>query len=499
MSQTLTALTNRYKQFAPDPELHGSYYPTDVYPGEAISATVRSVGGEGAVVESARVWRLSPLGLELIVEPLPSKLEVGSVVDIDLRLGTTVTSLAGLAIITATNEVGNKILGIRLIDRSPERFDGTDRRGTPRWICGDQFIPVCVAANPARYSDFVYLRVKEISANGMRLLTSLRNKFLVKGMTLDCVASFPFISQLPLKMVIENVRLTTDGGKDFLSIGVSLGELSRQERQVIGQYLIQFGEGVSLDDLRKQDLAPRSLGSSVEFSFVRTLEDYQQVLELRRLAYRAAGKIPEDFGASDMADIYDTRSRIVIGKHRGKVVASSGLVFNEYHDRMEIEENVEWPPLLPRRDEMVESIRTCTHPSFRGSDLLMAMFQFIAITVAQSKRRYIVIGCTHDLVGLYSRIGMERQKIEYRHSKLVDSPHTVMLGDIPKAMSGATVNPLFWNAVWAPTTKYMVDTQILELTQADRARMNLYRLFGPISLLLQRRMKRPRKTAKPNE
>jgi hypothetical protein len=163
---------------------------------------------------------------------------------------------------------------------------------------------------------------------------------------------------------------------------------------------------------------------------------------------------------------------------------------------MEIEENVEWPPLLPRRDEMVEVIRNCTHPSFRGSDLLMAMFQFIAITVTQSKRRYVVIGCTHDLIGLYSRIGMERQKIEYRHSKLVDSPHTVMLGDIPKAMSGATVNPLFWNAVWAPTTKYMVGTQILEMTQADRARMNVYRLFAPISLLLQRRMKRPRNNGK---
>ena len=67
MSQTLTALTTRYKQFAPDPELHGSYYPTDVYPGEAVSATVRTITGEGETVESARVWRISPLGLELIV------------------------------------------------------------------------------------------------------------------------------------------------------------------------------------------------------------------------------------------------------------------------------------------------------------------------------------------------------------------------------------------------------------------------------------------------
>jgi hypothetical protein len=495
MSDPLTTLTNRYKQFAPDPDLHGSYYPADVYPGEAIAATVRATIHGEDISESARIWRISPLGLELIVGSDTSRLLIGQVVDIDLRIGTSVTSLSGLTIVKATNELGNKILGIRLIDRAPDKFDGIDRRRDPRWICGDQYEPVCVSVNPARFSDFVYLRVREISANGMRLLTSLRNKFLVKGMTLDCVASFPFVSQLPLKMTIENVKLATEGGKDYLSVGVSLKDLTQQERQVIGQYLIQFGEGVSVDDLRKKNLAPRSISTSLEFSFVRTLDEYKQALELRLIAYRAAQKVPDDFTAADMAELYDTRSRIVIGRHKGKIIASAGLIFNEYHDRMELEESIEWPTTLPRRDEMVEVIRNCTHPSFRGSDLLMAMFQFIAITVMQSKRQYVVIGCTPDLVGLYSRIGMERQDIDYRHRKLGDSPHTVMLGNIPKAMSGATVNPLFWNAVWAPTTKYMIDTEILDLTQADRARMSVYRLFRPISLLLQSRMRRPRKRA----
>ena len=141
---------------------------------------------------------------------------------------------------------------------------------------------------------------------------------------------------------------------------------------------------------------------------------------------------------------------------------------------------------------MVEVIRNCTHPAYRGSDLLMAMFQFIAITVLQAKRQYVVIGCTPDLVPLYSRIGMECLDMEYRHGKLVDAPHTVMLGHIPRGMSGATVNPLFWNAVWAPASSYLLDNGTLQLTPADRARMSVYRLFRPLSLMLQRRMKKPR-------
>jgi len=493
MSQTLSTLCNRYTQYAPDPDLHGTYYPADIYPGESIAATLIRRDKLGSMkAEAVRVWRISPLGLEVIVNPESTNLKVGDLADIELRLGTSITTLTGLAIAKSVNTLGHPTFGIRLVDRTSEEFNGTERRNHPRWICSEQFVPVCVATNPARFSDFVYLRVREISSQGMRLLTSLRNKFLVKGMTLDCVASFPFVSQLPLRITIENVRLATEGGKDYLSIGASLNHLSRQERQIIGQFLIQFGEGVSVEDLRAQDMAPRSIASSLEFSFVRTLEDYQSVLELRQQAYKEAKKIPADFTAAQMADIYDTRSRIVIGKRHGQVIASAGLVFNEYHDSMEIEENVEWPPHLPRRDEMVEVIRNCTHPAYRGSDLLMAMFQFIAITVLQAKRQYVVIGCTPDLVPLYSRIGMECLDMEYRHGKLVDAPHTVMLGHIPRGMSGATVNPLFWNAVWAPASSYLLDNGTLQLTPADRARMSVYRLFRPLSLMLQRRMKKPR-------
>jgi len=442
--------------------------------------------------EPVRIWRISPLGLELLVDPKECRLAVGQLVDIDLRLGSSVTSLSGLAIVKTTNELGNKIIGVRLVARAPQPFDGTDRRGNPRWICSEQFLPSCVATNPARFGDFVYLRVKEISANGMRLVTSLRNKFLVKGMKLDCVASFPFISQIPIRTTIENVRLTTENGKDYLSVGVSLETLGRQERQIIAQYLIQFGEGASAAELRANGLAPRSIANSMEFSFVRTLEEYQQVLELRLLAYRTAEKIPTTFEATDMADIYDTRSRIVIGKLKGKVVATAALVFHEYHDRLEVEENEPWPKELPRREDMVEIIRLCTHPSYRGQDLLVSIFQFMAVTVTQARRHFVVMSCTKELVPLYKKIGMEAQNIEYRHGKFGDAAHTVLLGNVRKAMSGSVVNPLVWNAVWAPATKYMIEKEILELTPADRWRMTFYRLLGPVSLSLQARMKRPR-------
>lgn len=495
MSEPLTVLTARYSQFAPDPELHGSYYPTDIYPGEAISATIRAHEGTEPLAENLRVWRFSPLGLEVALDSATADLSVGLLVDVDLRIGSSSTTMSGLAVVKTKNELGRSIVGIRLVELESTKFDGADRRRRPRWICGEQFIPTCVAMNPARFNDFVYFRVKDISKDGMNLYTSLRNKFLVRGMTLECIASFPLISQLRIEAKIENVRLATENGKDYLAVGVSLGQMSTQDRQAIGQYLIQFGTDVSVEKLRADEMIPRSVAPALEFSFVRTLAEYKQVLSLRHLAYQSAKKIPDHFVPEDLGDIYDTRSRILIGKYRGQVVATAGLVFNEYHDRMEIEESVNWPDNLPRRDQMAEVIRNCTHPAFRGSDLLMAMFQFIAITILQAKRKYAVIGCTPDLVGLYSRIGMEKQDIDYRHRKLNDSPHTVMIADVAKTVSGATVNPLFWNAVWAPAAAFLIDSDQIQLTPGDRTRMSLYRLFRPMSLLLQRRMKRPRRRA----
>jgi hypothetical protein len=293
--------------------------------------------------------------------------------------------------------------------------------------------------------------------------------------------------------VIKNVNLTVDNGKDYLSIGVNFTTLDSASRQAIGQYLVQFGYGVSPKELRDQRLIPRSVASSVEFSFVRTIEDYRDVLELRRVAYEGAGKISPDTPSSDMGDIYDVRSRIIVGKYKGRVVASAGLVFNEYHDRMEIEESVDWPDHLPRRDEMVEVIRNCTHPDFRGGDLLISMFKFIAIAILQSKRQYAVMSCTPDLIPLYRRIGMQDQKLEYRHRKLNGARHTVMLGDVPSTVAGGLVNPIYWNAIWADTLKYLRTSNSVELNALSRTRVAIYQLAGPVAALMQYWMRRPRK------
>ncbi len=486
-------LADRYKLYAPDPELHGSYYPADIYPGESIYTTIRNAQTGELLEANARAWRLSPLGLEVVTKRSREGL-VGVPIDVEMRVGREAFHVTGIIVASHGSQHGEPLLGIRLVELDGHAtYEGPDRRDGSRWLFGDQFCPICVAANPARFNDFVYLRVRDVSSRGMRLTTSLRNKFLIQGMTLRCLVSLPLVAQLSLNLTIKNIELENDPDNPLLAIGASFDSASQSDLQLLGQYIVQFGQGAQLDELRAYGLVPKSVSSAVEFSFARTIHEYEQVLRLRHIAYTQAGKVGTSLTPQDMGETYDTRSRIVIAKYHGKVIASAGLVFNEYHDKMEIEDSTVWPSGLPRREEMVEVIRNCTHPSYRGNDLLMAMFRFIAITVLQAGRKYVVIGTTPDLVALYSRIGMHDVNLEYNHGKLGGALHKVMLGDIPKTMAGVGISPIYWNALWADTATYMHTNELVSPTGLDLIRTRAYGILRPLSLLLQARMQRTRR------
>jgi predicted GNAT family N-acyltransferase len=241
---------------------------------------------------------------------------------------------------------------------------------------------------------------------------------------------------------------------------------------------------------------PMSVGKAVDYSFVRTKEEFDEVLALRTEAYREAGKIPEGIKSADMADSFDAESRIVIGKFKGKVVASARLYFPQYGDTLEQEEFVSWPNQLGRRDEVVEIMRVCTHSKFRSSDLLFSLFRFIAISAIQAKR-YKIAGCATDaLLPLYTRIGFQDTKLTYSLPALNNLRHTLLVGDARRSILGMDVGPLVWNVIWKDTIEYLVENQFLTLDVPTQFRLMLYRLLSPLAYWLRKRAQRPRRVSK---
>ncbi len=476
--------------------IHGTIVPTDVRQGEPVRALVKSRDPQIKFNKELRVWKLSPLGVELLIDGKDDILPKGMSIDLELTVGKQVLQFGGLVVDFVAEKLNRNFIGVRLIRKEDRRTGGIERRTEARWLCSDQFYPTVVASNPAKFNDFLYFKVRDISLQGAQLITSLRNKFIIPGMQLECLMSIPMIGQTKMNVLVKHVRTMTLLGSEYLAVGTSLVNPPAVLRGMIGQYLMQFAEIANPRDLVDSGLRPHSVSKAVEFSFVKSEQEYRQVLSLRYAAYKNEDKLAPGATEADMADIYDSRSRIVIGKYRGAIVACARLTFNSYDDKMEQEEFVAWPVDLPRRDESLEIMRACTHPNFRGSDLLSAMFQFIAITTVQAKRRWIIICATPQMCPLYEKIGFSKVGLSYNHAKLNDSPHEVLMADVPAAMMGRNVGPIVWNVLWHDVSKFLREYELITPDPVMAVRVGIYKLLRPLSIFLRYWSQRPRKSVR---
>ena len=395
-------------------DIHDIIFPADVRATDQISARLRRHGYD-ADPQEVRVWKLSPLGVELIPAD-HSDYSKGDSVDLDLTVGGQTTHFEGLVVDLAPRENEKHILGVRFSKKEDNDLVSEDRRKGSRWICSSQFDPVCIAANPAQFNDFLYLKIRDISKSGVRAVTSLRNKFIVPGMVLNLQISFPMTSQVSLIMTVARLALTAEAGKDYLEVGLEFTKLTMQQREAIGQYLIQFSDAESLRRIRSDGFFPTSLTRGVDYQYIKSKSDFLEVLQLRFNANQSAGKIPDQHTATDMADIYDTRGRIIVGKYRGRIVGTARLTFNELGERMEHEEYVQLPDDFPRREQILECARAATNPEFRGSDLWNTLIQHIAIVAIQANRPWVVLSTTPELLDMYTRIGFTDTDLRYEHA-----------------------------------------------------------------------------------
>jgi predicted GNAT family N-acyltransferase len=433
--------------------IHRSIVPQDVRPTDRILARVRRRDGV-STFESARVWRLSPLGVEILF-PESECLPKGVSVDLELVVAGQRSMFEGL-VVDVLHGVGKDfIAGIRLARKTPAGPAGGNRRTGERWLCSDEFLPTCVAPTPGRFDDFIYFQIRDISAEGLQLTCSLRNKFLIPGMRLGLTAVFPMAQMAQIEVEIVRVGITSLGGRDRLVLGTRFCGLTEFARAVLGQYVLQFSNVDSLDELRTASLVPRKVSLGVDFYNLKSEADYKDMLELRYLAHARDGNLKVGAHASDLADINDARSRIVIGKYKGRVVATARVRFNELDEPMEHEAYVAWPKHLPRRDQIIEVSRVATHPNFRRNDLLAALFRYTYMSVVQRDRPWVIMSCLDHMIPFYSKLGFSNTGI--RHTE----PHwrddrvlNIMIANVFDLILGRGVSPAYWNLVWKDLAKH---------------------------------------------
>lgn len=477
-------------------DVHDTIFPADVRETDLIYAKIRG-RDSGHEFMNVRVWKLSPLGIEIVTPP-GFDLDKGTLLDLQLQVGRQNTLFEGLVVeITTSNPVGKSITGIRLSRSQPSRTSNLNRRQSTRWICSSQFYPVAVAPNPVQFNDFLYFKIRDISSAGLRVLTSLRNKFIITGMTLSLQVSFPITGTINVEVEVKRANLAAEDGKDFLELGLEFSNLSKHHREILGQYVLQFSDAESLDEIRKQGLYPNSLTSGVDYSYVKTESDFRAALELRLNANLEADKVPEDYTIDMMADIYDARSRILLGRYNGNVVGTMRATFCEDDEAFEIEDFIKLPSNFPRRDQIVEIGRAATSPNYRRSDLWYSMIQHISIMAVQAGRPFGIASTTPNLVSMYERLGFRCADISYIHPLYPEQTQVVMTIDIHEVLPAKNVGVIAWNIVWKEVADYLLQNNIGSATKYRSSKARIYRLLSPVAILQNYFSKRPRKSSKP--
>ncbi len=464
--------------------IHGAVHPADVRPGDPILAHLCAPGWPEVRLPS-RVWRISPMGVEVVRPRELPHVRVGALVDLTLRIGPHVADFPGLPLLATATERGHELLGFSWGQRPPQRGKGR-MRATARWACQPEFAPTGVAPSAVRYDDLIYFRVVDVSWRGMQLETSLRNKFLVPGVELKSTCTFPTQGEVPLDLRVVHVRVVDRGDRKVLAVGVTYSSRAPDSPQTIGQYLLHFGHGTTVEELRADGFRIRSSSRALDFGSIRTDEEYGEVLRLRRLAYVHARKVSADTKDVEMADAYDARSRILVAKHRGRGVGTARRMFPEPgRDHLNHEDFVRLPPGLPPRDQLVEVFKTCTHPGYRGSDLFYKIIMHAGLVILQSGRRYALMSATDSLAPIYERFGFRRTGVTYQHPAM-RLPHHLMVADVARVVTGADINPLFWNSAggWE-LWKFAKLCGVVPTDRWTRARVRLWHLLRPVASVVR--------------
>jgi hypothetical protein len=462
-------------------DIHQLIDPADIRTHERVLARIRKRVQDSQFVD-IQVWRLSPLGVELVANSTTEQFQKGDPIDLELVLSGQRTSFEGLVVDLVLDDPDSPILGVRLSRKVGSTVPGVERRTGERWICSDEFLPTCVAPTPGRFDDFMYFQVRDVSAEGLQLSCSLRNKFLIPGMRMSLTTVFPMAQVVQLEVEIVRVGISAFAGRDRLVVGTRFRSIGDHAKAVIGQYILQFSNVETLADLRTAGMVPKSVSLGVDFYNLKSEEDYRAVLELRYIAHTSDGNLKVGATPESLADINDARSRIVVGKYKGKAVATARIRFNDLDEPLEHEAYIEWPKTLPRRDQIIEVSRVATHPDFRRNDLLAALFRYSYLNLVQRDRPWIVISCLDGMVPFYEKIGFVHTGLRHREPLWKDDRVlNIMIINTFELIVGRGVNPFYWNMMWRDVAQYLSAQSVIEPTGIDKIRMIAYRALGPVS------------------
>lgn len=445
--------------------------PEDIRIGDPIKCEIFT--GEKTLL--VKLWSYCPFGFEIVV-PESVELALGSIKTFMLQFGKTILKTKGSIVFHRNHPNGNILAGVR-IHYEPLTADllNKERRSKNRWNCPEHLLPSGTTPNPIRFNDFILFRVVDVSANGLRLATSLRNKMLCVGQILEATISVPMIGPINISLKIHRVALDEVYGKQQLILGVTFVRTDEVMLSTLSEYLLTFAEKCTVLSLKESGFPARYSNTAYDFTYVKSQKDYEDVLQLRYDCYIKSGKLGEGITPDFMRDEFDSRARILIVKHQGKIIASVRGMFHEKGDKTSHERYLVYPPQFPDPSECLELSRLCVHEEHQSAGLANELTKHFILLAIKSARKHCYFSVTDSFKPHWLKLGFIETNVNYVHEQLGNARHHLMICNAERAILGRITGPSAWLSSYEHLFDYCVEYGLIEPSVFDLIKSNWFR------------------------
>ncbi len=425
---------------------------------------------------SVRMWSYCPFGFEF-VDSKDFPHSVGESYQFEMTIGKNRIELDGSIVFKKDISQAESMIGIRINYNSQlARSNDEERRSNSRWNCPEHLLPTGTAPNPVRYNDFILFKVVDVSSNGLKIATSLRNKMLFVGQILECTLSVPMIGTLYAGVKINRVGIEVIGGKSQLILGVSFIKRDDIVSSTLSEYLLTFAEDCSVKSLHEAGFNANNFGTSMfDFSYSKSAKDYDEILNLRFEAYQETGKLASSIDKDFMRDEFDSRSRILTVKLKEKIVGSARAMFHETGDTTSHERYLKYPESFPDISKCLEVSRVCVKPDFQGAGLARELAKHLSLLTIKSGRKFIYLSAAGELVQFWLDLGFKDTGVTYIHKQLGNLEHKLLINDVEKSILGREISGKAWLYSYEQLYKYCVEYGLVEPTFMDTIRVQGFR------------------------
>ena len=350
-----------------------------------------------------------------------------------------------------------------------------------RYECHEFFRPLAYCEHPIHFAETLHLQVRDISSDGLGLVAKGSGNSLAVGLELGLTLLVPTLGEFFVQS--EITHLDADANEDLLLLGVKMKEPSPSVLTALAGFVILSQPSVSIRELREHGFAVEGIEHAIRFSYPQSKADMDDILSLRLVAAKEAGRWVGCNDPQVMIDAYDGNSRHLIARVGDNVVASARVVFNDgQRERSEHSSyGIDIPEWLWKKG-FIECSRVCTHPDYRGSDLFLAILRHLGRITIQTGHSHMVLNCVDSLVPIYERVGAKSLGNRFTTPFMGANHLNLLYIDIYKSQVGSGLNPSNWNVVARSISDYLLRRGDLKIGRVDRFIRSVWKVWGVIAL-----------------